>query len=231
MTPHLEAKKDMINYVNEHNIVGSKLKEDVLTIGFARRFIAYKDAELIFKNLSNLKRLGTKVQFIFSGKAHAKDGVGKDIMSRVIQRAKELSEDISIAFIENYDIDVAKYLISGCDLWLNTPIPYNEASGTSGMKAAANGCLHFSRLDGWAIESFERNGGGFPINEYPDFLIRLEYKIMPMFYSPNKTSWIEEMKLAIGNAGSFFNTHRMAKEYIEKSYKLHKKQIGITQKD
>ncbi len=84
-------------------------------------------------------------------------------MRRIIERAIELKDKVSIAFIENYDIDVAKMLVSGCDMWLNTPIPFNEASGTSGMKAAANGGMHFSRLDGWAIESFEMNGGGFPI--------------------------------------------------------------------
>ncbi|MCA9460124.1 MAG: alpha-glucan family phosphorylase [Nanoarchaeota archaeon] len=217
---HGKAKKDLIEFVNKKNITGAKLKEDVLTIGFARRFIGYKDAELIFKNIDNLKKLGTKVQFIFAGKSHAHDGIGKDIMRRIISHAKELKESVSIAFIEDYNISVAKKLVSGCDLWLNTPIPFNEASGTSGMKAAANACIHFSRLDGWAIESFEMNGGGFPIHEYCDFIQTLEYKIIPMFYSKNKTSWVEEMKLSIANSGGFFNTHRMVDEYLKKGYKL-----------
>ena len=217
---HLNAKKDMVDFVNSRNITGSKFSKDILTIGFARRFIAYKDAEMIFQNMDNLRRLGKKVQFVFAGKSHGKDGIGKDIMRRIIENAKNLSGEISIAFIEDYNIEVARYLLSGCDLWLNTPIPPNEASGTSGMKAAVNGCLHFSRLDGWAIESFEMNGGGFPISEYDDFMNSLEYKIIPMFYSKNKTAWIEEMKLSIGVSGAYFNTHRMAKEYLSKFYKI-----------
>lgn len=217
---HTQAKQRLISYVNKHTIVDTTLDTSVLTIGFARRFIEYKDAELIFSNMDYLKSMGKKVQFIFAGKSHKNDGVGKDIMKRIIEKAKLLEEDISIAFVENYDIYLAKLLVSGCDLWLNTPIPPNEASGTSGMKASVNGCMHFSRLDGWAIESFQKNGGGFPIYEYPDFVTALEFKIIPMFYAQNKTSWIEEMKLAIGNSGSYFNTHRMAKEYIEKAYRL-----------
>ena len=205
---------------SNNNLINTKLDENILTIGFARRFIQYKDAELIFHNIDDLKRLGKKVQFIFAGKSHTNDSVGKDIMQRIIEKSKELSEFISIAFIENYDIEIAKKLVSGCDVWLNTPIPFNEASGTSGMKAAVNGCIHFSRLDGWSIEAFEKNGGGFPINEYSDFIKTLEFKIIPMYYNQNKTSWIEEMKLSIGNSGSYFNTHRMAREYITKAYKL-----------
>ena len=214
------AKDELIEYVNEKTITPVKLSKDVLTIGFARRFIQYKDAELVFYNMENLIRLGKKVQFIFAGKAHAHDNQGKEIMQRIIRHAQDLKDHISIAFLEDYSIDVAKKLVSGCDLWLNTPIPPNEASGTSGMKAAINGCMHFSRLDGWAIESYQMNGGGFPIAEYQDFITELEFKIIPMFYSENKNAWIEEMKLSIGNSGSYFNTHRMAKEYLEKSYKL-----------
>jgi starch phosphorylase len=217
---HQESKETLINHVNDVNITGAKLNSKVLTIGFARRFIQYKDAEMIFSNLDDLKRIGDKVQFIFAGKAHKNDGMGKEIMKRIIDRAKELKDDISIAFVENYNISVAKKLISGCDLWLNTPIPPNEASGTSGMKGALNGCSHFSRLDGWSIESYEMNGGGFPISDYSDFITTLEYKIIPMFTSENKTSWIEQMKLSIGNSGSYFNTHRMAKEYLVKAYNM-----------
>lgn len=218
---HQKAKNELIAYTNTHNITGCKnLAPDVLTIGFARRFIQYKDAELIFKNMDKLIELGGKVQFIFSGKAHSNDKIGKDIMKRIIEKARLLKDSISIAFLPDYNISTAKMLVSGCDVWLNTPIPYNEASGTSGMKAAVNGCIHFSRLDGWAIESFQRNGGGYPIYEYMDFITTLEYKLIPLFYSKNKKNWVDEMKLSIGNSGSYFNTHRMAKEYLKKAYKL-----------
>ena len=217
---HLLAKKDLIEYVNQNNITNTKLDENILTIGFARRFIQYKDAELIFENIEDLKRIGKKVQFIFAGKSHRNDGIGKDIMKRIIDHSRELKDYIKIVFLENYDIEMAKKLVSGCDLWLNTPIIPNEASGTSGMKAAANGVMHFSRLDGWAIESFEKNGGGFVINEYQDFINTLEFKIIPMFYSNNKTIWVENMKLSIANSASYFNTHRMVKEYLKKAYKI-----------
>ncbi len=217
---HKKSKKQFLDLVKEIGLIKANLDENKLTIGFARRFISYKDAELIFTNLDQLKAMGKEVQFIFAGKSHANDGYGKEIMQRIIRKAKELKNDVSIEFLENYDIEIAKRMISGCDLWLNTPIPYNEASGTSGMKAAINGCMHFSRLDGWAIESFEKNGGGFPICEYLDFYTTLKYKLIPMFRNPNKTIWIENMKLSIGNSGSYFNTHRMAKEYLKKAYKL-----------
>ncbi|MFT4244192.1 MAG: alpha-glucan family phosphorylase [Candidatus Woesearchaeota archaeon] len=215
---HQEIKKELIDFTNEHSITPVKLKQDVLTIGFARRFIEYKDAEMIFYNMGNLIKLEGKVQFIFAGKAHMHDMQGKEIMQRIINHAKELKDHISIAFLEDYNIAVAKKLIRGCDMWLNTPVPPNEASGTSGMKAAINGCIHVSRIDGWAIESFKMNGGGFPMYQYHDFITALRYKIIPMYYSDNKTSWVEEMKLSIGNSGSYFNTHRMVKEYLEKSY-------------
>ena len=216
---HKEAKNEMIEFVNQKNITGAKLKEDVLTIGFARRFVKYKQADLIFENIEQLIKLKGKVQFIFSGKSHINDGLGKGIMQRVIEKSKQLNGKIEIAFLENYDIDIAKKLISGCDLWLNTPTLPNEASGTSGMKAVVNGCLHFSKLDGWAIESYQMNGGGFPITNKDDFFNTLEYKIIPKFYCNYSNQWVGEMKLAIGNSGSYFNTHRMVKEYIELAYK------------
>ncbi len=217
---HKFAKKDFIDYVNKNNVVPTTFDEEKVTIGFARRFIGYKDAELIFSNIDNLKRIGKKVQFVFAGKAHRRDELGKNIMRRVIEKAKSLSDDISIAFLEDYNISMAKLMVAGCDLWLNTPIPFNEASGTSGMKAATNGCLHFSRLDGWAIEAFEMNGGGYPITDYTDFITTLEYKIIPKYFSSDKSSWINEMKLSIGYSGSYFNTHRMAKEYLKKAYRF-----------
>jgi starch phosphorylase len=217
---HHKAKEDLIKYVNENSICAKDLNPHVLTIGFARRFVQYKDADLIFKNLNALKELGEEVQFIFAGKAHPHDGIGKDIMRRIINYARELDVDVNIAFLENYNMDIAKLLVGGCNLWLNTPKTPNEASGTSGMKAAINGCLHFSTLDGWAIESFEKDGGGFPIYQYEDFMVTLKYKILPKYYCNYSTSWAHEMKLAIAKAGSYFNTHRMAKEYIKKSYKM-----------
>lgn len=214
-----EMKSELIEWVNKNNITNAKLEPKTLTLGFARRFVKYKEADFIFENIERLKTFKGKIQFIFAGKSHVNDGIGKSIMQKVIQKAKQLNGTIEIAFIENYDIDIAKKLISGCDLWLNMPIPPNEASGTSGMKAAANGCLHFSRIDGWAIESFERNGGGFPITDKKDFYDFLQYKIIPKYYCDFTNIWAKEIKLSITNAASYFNTHRMAKEYIKLAYK------------
>lgn len=220
LNAHKLAKNELIEFVNKNNVTGVTLTESALTMGFARRFVEYKEADFIFKNMDDLRRLGDKVQFIFAGKSHANDGIGKSIMKKVIEYAKELKLDVSIAFVEDYNIDIGKKLVAGCDLWLNMPIPFNEASGTSGMKAAVNGCLHFSTLDGWAIESFEHNGGGFPIYQYEDFMQMLRYKILPKFECSISEIWANEMKLAIGNAASWFNTHRMCKEYIELAYKM-----------
>lgn len=217
----MKVKKDLINFLNSNSLINKgDFKENVLTIGFARRFIQYKDAELIFSDLDRLKKLGKKIQIIFAGKSHAKDTLGKEIITRILENAEQLKDFVKIGFIENYNIEIAKKLVSGCDIWLNTPIPPNEASGTSGMKAVANGTLHISRLDGWAIEAYEMCGGGFPIDDVNSLYDSLEFKLIPMYYNKNKIGWLDEMKYSIGISASYFNTHRVAKEYIKKAYNL-----------
>ncbi len=210
------AKRSLFEYLQS---LGISLDENVLTIGFARRFIYYKNAELIFQELDRLRRIRSKIQLIYAGKSHMKDLSGKRIITRILETASLLKDIVKVVFIENYCIEVAKKLVSGCDVWLNTPIPPNEASGTSGMKATANGTLHYSSIDGWAPESFEKGNGGFPISNVDSFYDLLEYKIIPLYYHNYKTGWIEEMKESIRN-GSYFNTHRVLKEYIEKAYRI-----------
>ncbi len=210
-------KKNLVEFLNENNIVGTRFKEDILTVGFARRFISYKNAEMIFEDLERLKGIGKKVQIVFSGKSHMKDSSGKRIITRILEYAEMLKDYITIGFIENYNMEVAKLLVSGVDIWLNTPIPPNEASGTSGMKASVNGTINVSTIDGWIIESFERGFGGFPISKSDDFYNLIEYKLIPMYYFDYENSWVNEMRLSIKN-GSYFNTIRVLKEYIKKGY-------------
>lgn len=191
------------------------------TIGFARRFIGYKRADIIFSNLDRLKSLGD-IQIIFSGKAHPHDNEGKSIIKRVINIARELNGKIKVTYIENYNIGIAKLLTQGVDLWLNNPKPPLEACGTSGMKAAHNGISSLSTLDGWWIEGCNEGITGWSLTDDAENLYdKLGNEILPIFYH-NRTKWAEIMKNAIAINASYFNTHRMILEYN----KIYKKMGG-----
>ncbi len=216
------------------------LDPTALTVGFARRFAAYKRATLIFKDIDRLEDiLNNKefpVQLIIAGKAHPQDEEGKQLIQHIVQIAKEERFRRKIVFIENYDMNVARYLVEGCDVWLNTPRRPLEASGTSGMKVIANGGLNFSILDGWWDEGFDPevgwkigNGEEYQDHDYQDevearqFYNTLESHIVSLFYTrgddkiPHK--WIEKVKNSIRKLGPVYNTHRMVQEYFEKYYK------------
>ncbi|MBK9330944.1 MAG: alpha-glucan family phosphorylase [Ignavibacteria bacterium] len=216
------------------------LKEDALTIGFARRFATYKRGTLIFSDLERLTRIVSDkkrpVQFIFSGKAHPKDEGGKNLISEIIAFTKNESLKNKIVFIDNYDINVARHLVEGCDLWLNNPRRPHEASGTSGMKVIANGGLNFSILDGWWDEAYAP-GNGWKIDSLTDESIpqeqrdlyssislydTLENEIIPAYYKRNKNGipaeWIKMVKNSIRNLAGTYNTNRMVKDYCEKFY-------------
>jgi len=209
-------KSKLIDYVNKNSVTEVNFKKDILTIVFARRFISYKNAEMIFEDLERLKSFGDKIQIVFAGKSHMKDTFSKKIITRILEYSYILRDYIQIAFLKDYSKPIAKILVHGSDIWLNTPIPPNEASGTSGMKATVNAGIHFSTLDGWALESFEKGFGGYPISNSKSLYDLLEYKIIPMFYN-NKDEWISEMKASIVN-GSYFNNMRALKDYIAKAY-------------
>jgi starch phosphorylase len=215
------------------------LDPSALTIGFARRFATYKRATLIFKDVERLDAiLNSKshpVQFIFAGKAHPKDEEGKRLIQAIYQMTKEERFRRKIVFIENYDINVARYMVEGCDVWLNTPRRPLEASGTSGMKVIANGGLNFSILDGWWDEGFDPevgwkigNGEEYTDHDYQDEVEArqlyhiLETQIGPLFYSRGEDllprGWITKVKNSMKKLGPFFNTHRMVQEYFEKFY-------------
>jgi len=226
---HIEAKKDLIEYVNSVSHV--EMDPDVLTIGFARRATAYKRAEMLFADVDRLKKMGKgRLQIIYAGKAHPRDEGGKKIICEVFQKIKELQGSINVVFLENYKINVAKKLVAGVDVWLNTPMRPREASGTSGMKASHNGVLNFSVLDGWWIEGYIEGSTGWSIGPEPtaspvsnfdvdseDLYKKLEGQIIPLYYE-DRAGWIRMMQGAVGKVAYYFNTHRMMRRYVTEAY-------------
>lgn len=241
---HQEAKQVLINFVNRHltsamtfeGKIHPKPEElfdvNTLTVSLARRPVPYKRPLLIYKDLARLVRISAgRIQFIQSGKSHADDPVSQEIVREILEFSKKLRGIVRIVYLENYSPTIARMLVSGTDVWVNTPIRPQEASGTSGMKAAMNGGLNFSILDGWWIEGYEMNPkSGFPIGQYQDtltpannddqdandFYEKLEKEIIPLYYD-NRTEWISRMKDAI-TLGAYFNTHRCLREYIDKAW-------------
>ncbi len=228
------ASKLLINESQE------ALNPVALTIGFARRFATYKRAYLIFKDKERLLRIlndpERPVQLIFAGKAHPQDQAGKELIKNIISFMSTEHLRAKIAFIEDYDINVARYLVSGVDIWLNTPLRPLEACGTSGMKAACNGVLNFSVLDGWWDEAYDLKNGwaignreSYTDKEYQDEVESkaiysiLEKDIIPLFYERGSDGlpreWIRMMKHSLVTIASRYNTNRMVKEYFNKFYK------------
>src|SRR5579859_7236684 len=215
------------------------LNPDALTIGFARRFATYKRAPLIFQQFENIVKLtrdeARPVQFIFAGKAHPRDDDGKRYIQHIIHLSKYSDLQGRLVFIENYDVHVARQMVSGCDLWLNNPRRPLEASGTSGMKAGCHGCLNFSILDGWWREGYDGTNG-FAIGEdaHPDSVEEqdredsanlyraLTEEVIPLFYDrdvhgmPRK--WLQRIRRTMVTLVPQFTTDRMVREYAQKYY-------------
>ncbi|MBN1551547.1 alpha-glucan family phosphorylase [bacterium] len=215
------------------------LNTHALTIGFARRFASYKRATLLFHDIERLtSMLGSEeypVQIIFAGKAHPQDTSGKELIRQIVTTANKSQFRDKIVFLENYDISVARHLVQGVDIWLNTPRRPLEASGTSGMKAIINGVLNVSILDGWWCEAYgDLHGWAIGSGEeYEDQEIQddiesealyrlLEHDIIPMFYDRDRTGlpreWIKMIKTSMKNLGSYFSTHRMLIDYTQQLY-------------
>ncbi len=219
--------------------MGGLLDTEVLTIAFCRRFTAYKRASLILNDIDRLKQLLRNefrpVQIIFAGKAHPNDERGKQLIQEIYNAAKNPEFGGRIAFVEDYDMHMARYLVHGADVWLNTPHPLHEASGTSGQKAAINGVLHLSVLDGWWCEGYNgKNGWAIQSDsETSDSANRdkadaeeiyrlLEEKIVPLYYERDINDiphgWIQVIKETIRSNTPLFSARRMAKEYTEQMY-------------
>jgi starch phosphorylase len=226
----------------EIEIAEEVLDPHALTIGFARRFATYKRATLLFSDIERVKRLlannDRPVQLVFAGKAHPQDRGGKDLIRSIIHAARDSSLRNRVVFLEDYDMRMARALVSGVDVWLNTPRRPYEASGTSGMKAAANGALGLSVLDGWFAEAWRDHGWGIGWaigrgEEYPDgsgdardaemLYDVLEREVVPLFYDRGTSArlprqWIKRMKSTIGKLVPQYNTQRMVREYARRFY-------------
>ena len=223
----------------ELSTADSVLDPEALTIGFARRFATYKRGALLLRDMDRLRKLledvNRPVQFIFAGKAHPADNGGKELIRTIVQFARQPAARRRVVFLENYDMSVARYLVQGVDVWLNTPRRPYEASGTSGMKAAVNGVLNCSVLDGWWVEGSQPEvgwasgrGESYPDTELQDQLESqalydlLEKELVPLFYDRGVENiprgWIGRMKNCMRKLAPVFNTNRMVQEYTTKMY-------------
>ncbi|MFZ5864008.1 MAG: alpha-glucan family phosphorylase [Nitrospirota bacterium] len=228
---HQTAKTRLIALVKR--AAGVEMRPEVLTIGFARRMTQYKRADLVFTDLKRLADIGGgRLQLVLAGKAHPQDLPGQRIIERLFQAMDALRQDIPVVFLPDYTMDMALTIVSGCDLWLNTPRRPLEASGTSGMKATHNGVPNFSVLDGWWIEGHVEGITGWAIGPPPresaptegddqrdaqDLYEKLDQVILPL-YLRNRPGWIAVMKHAIGKNASYFNSHRMMRRYVTDAY-------------
>jgi starch phosphorylase len=226
---HAESKRRLLAEIEQWT--GCALSEHAFTIGFARRAATYKRTDLLFSNLDRLRWIAKHIgplQIIYGGKAHPHDDGGKALIRRVFEAGVKLSSEVSVVYVEDYDLRWGALMTSGVDLWLNTPQRPYEASGTSGMKAALNGVPSLSVLDGWWIEGCLEGMTGWAIghggetsedtaSEAASMYDKLETLIAPMFYG-RPSAYGEVMRQAIAINGAFFNTHRMLSQYITQAY-------------
>jgi starch phosphorylase len=225
---HAEAKKAMIAAIAART--GVTLDPKVFTIGFARRATPYKRADLVFTDPVRLAEMAASVgplQIVFGGKAHPHDGGGKDLIRRIHAAAAELAGQVTVVYVENYEMAIAGTMVAGVDLWLNNPMKPLEASGTSGMKAALNGVPSLSVLDGWWIEGHVEGVTGWSIGglqsegdqskDANEIYLKLERVILPLYYGL-PFAYAEVMRSAIALNGSFFNTQRMVEQYVRNAY-------------
>ncbi|MCZ0964067.1 alpha-glucan family phosphorylase [Paracoccus benzoatiresistens] len=220
---HQEAKAELIAYAAEKT--GVLLRADLPLVGYARRMTGYKRLELIFSDLQRLRMIARDqpFQLVMAGKAHPRDTAGKELIRSLHENMRMLSPDLPAAFLGGYDMEVAKRFVSGADVWLNTPLPPLEASGTSGMKAALNGGLNLSVLDGWWAEAWVEGVTGWAITGddpagHADALYeKLSRTVLPLYFD-NRERWIWMMKEALSKIGSRFNSQQMMRRYASEAY-------------
>ena len=236
---HQDSKKKLIEFICESTGCNEFLNTEHLIVGFARRFATYKRATLILEDkqrlLTLLNQSAKSVHFVFAGKAHPADDEGKSFIKELIDFAREHNVENKFIFIKNYNMNVARYLVQGVDIWLNNPIKTKEACGTSGMKAGMNGVLNFSVLDGWWPECYTQdNGWAITAGEnIPDPLLRNRFEaneiydipekeIVPLYYAQNNNGlskgWILRMKYSIQDVTTQFNMNRVMQDYINDFY-------------
>lgn len=229
---HMNAKRELFDFIHQNTQLS--FDSNTLTLGFARRATEYKRATMVFSDIERLKEVNEqgKIQLILAGKAHPHDIMGKNLIKDIYSVIDNIKNEINIVYLQNYDMAMAQKLTSGVDIWLNTPLPPYEASGTSGMKAAHNGVVNFSVLDGWWIEGCVEGLTGWSIGPSPTQLIsesnrrkkeikdlynKLEYNIIPKFYE-EQDGWVSMMRNSIGKIAYYFNTHRMMRSYATDAY-------------
>ncbi|MFA6039253.1 MAG: alpha-glucan family phosphorylase [Candidatus Peribacteraceae bacterium] len=228
---HQAAKRRLIQAVNAQG--GGGFREDRLTIVSARRIVPYKRPELLYENLERLREVAQgKLQIIHAGNAHPHDPFSQDVIRHIIERSRQLKGAVDIAYLPNYNPDLAKLLVAGADVWLNTPTRLHEASGTSGMKACLNGALNLSTLDGWWAEGYEMDPeAGWRIGplaeavgtddtrktDAEDLYTQIQYEVIPEYEYPGRERWIRRMKRAIGLMGTF-TSQRAVEEYQAKAW-------------
>ncbi|MEQ6341067.1 MAG: alpha-glucan family phosphorylase [Gammaproteobacteria bacterium] len=223
---HTHAKNDLIEKVK--SLTGIELYPKIPIIGFARRMTAYKRPDLLFSDLQRLKTIAQErpFQIVLAGKAHPRDEGGKRLIELLHAHMRDLADVIRIAYLPNYDMEVALSMVSGADVWLNTPLRPLEASGTSGMKAAFNGVPSLSVMDGWWVEGCIEGVTGWAIgdstelangNDADSLYNKLLQVVLPLYYM-DRPAWITVMKGAICKNASFFNSHRMMRRYATEAY-------------
>lgn len=230
---HRDAKRDLIKRIQLE--AGVEFDPEVLTLAFARRATAYKRPTLVFRDVERLARIAADVgpvQLVFAGKAHPHDDEGKTLIQRIFQASDELRGRVSIAFLPGYGMNLAATMVSGADVWLNTPVPPLEASGTSGMKAALNGVPSLSVLDGWWVEGWIEGVTGWAIGNdgharsredwdlihATELYDKLEFAVLPTYYGQRKR-YLEIMRSCIAFNASFFNSERMVLQYVSEAYR------------
>ena len=223
---HTQAKNDLIEKVK--TLTGIELHPKIPIIGFARRMTEYKRPDLLFSDIQRLKTIAQERTFliVLAGKAHPRDEGGKHLIELLHTHIRDLADSIRIAYLPNYDMDIALAMVSGVDIWLNTPLRPLEASGTSGMKAAFNGVPSLSVMDGWWVEGWIEGVTGWAIGDSAEsangddatsLYNKLLQVALPLYYM-DRPAWISMMKGAICKNASFFNSHRMMRRYATEAY-------------
>ena len=217
------AQKDFFKYVKQET--GLDFDPKVMTIGFARRAVAYKRADFVLTDLERLSKIATKfggLQIIFSGKAHPNDQVGRIMIQKVFEKIAQIQNPkLKVVYLANYNMQISSLMVAGCDLWLNNPIPPLEASGTSGMKAELNGTPNLSVLDGWWLEGHLEGVTGWAIRgkdketELKSLYEKLEKEILPIF---GTRKWLEICRNCIILNGAHFGTNRVVMEYLTRAW-------------
>jgi starch phosphorylase len=236
---HMSAKRDLTNFVAHSTQGDVQLDPESFIITFARRATEYKRMKLLLSDPQRLRRIVRStgpIQILYAGKAHPHDGIGREIMRDVHQTIESLRGDVKAVFLPNYNIELARKLVAGSDVWLNTPRPPLEASGTSGMKAAINGVPSLSTLDGWWLEGWiegvtgwrvgtesddirTQSGSDMDTRHAEDLYNQLEHHVLPRYYN-DRSAWINMMHACIEINGSHFTTERMVREYAQRGYAL-----------